>query len=55
MSIRVGINGFGRGQRILAAGENPFPAQEAVDQRWAVYEEMATHGAGRFPADARRS
>jgi pyruvate-ferredoxin/flavodoxin oxidoreductase len=30
-------------------------AQEAVDQRWAVYEEMATHGAGRFPADARRS
>ena len=30
-------------------------AQEAVDQRWAVYEEMATHGAGKFPADARRS
>jgi pyruvate-ferredoxin/flavodoxin oxidoreductase len=30
-------------------------AQEAVDQRWAVYEEMATHGAGSFPADARRS
>jgi pyruvate-ferredoxin/flavodoxin oxidoreductase len=92
MSIRAGINGFGRGQRILAAGENPFLldsprprialtdytqrelryrilartdpveaerlqglAQEAVDQRWAVYEEMATHGAGRFPADARRS
>jgi pyruvate-ferredoxin/flavodoxin oxidoreductase len=30
-------------------------AQEAVDQRWAVYEEMATHGAERFPADTRRS
>jgi pyruvate-ferredoxin/flavodoxin oxidoreductase len=30
-------------------------AQEAVDQRWAVYEEMAAHGAGRFTADARRS
>jgi pyruvate-ferredoxin/flavodoxin oxidoreductase len=30
-------------------------AQEAVEQRWAVYEEMASHGAGRFPADARRS
>ncbi len=30
-------------------------AQEAVDQRWAVYEEMATHGPERFPADARRS
>jgi pyruvate-ferredoxin/flavodoxin oxidoreductase len=30
-------------------------AQEAVEQRWAVYEEMATHGPERFPADARRS
>jgi pyruvate-ferredoxin/flavodoxin oxidoreductase len=30
-------------------------AQEAVDQRWEVYEEMATHGARQFPADARRS
>jgi pyruvate-ferredoxin/flavodoxin oxidoreductase len=29
-------------------------AQEAVDQRWATYEEMATHGAQRFPADARK-
>jgi pyruvate-ferredoxin/flavodoxin oxidoreductase len=29
-------------------------AQEAVDQRWQVYEEMATRGAARFPADARR-
>jgi pyruvate-ferredoxin/flavodoxin oxidoreductase len=29
-------------------------AQEAVDQRWATYEEMATRGAARFPADARR-
>jgi pyruvate-ferredoxin/flavodoxin oxidoreductase len=28
-------------------------AQEAVDQRWDVYEEMATHGAERFVADAR--
>jgi pyruvate-ferredoxin/flavodoxin oxidoreductase len=29
-------------------------AQQAVDQRWQTYEEMATHGAHRFPADARR-
>ncbi len=29
-------------------------AQEAVDQRWATYEEMASRGAGRFTTDARR-
>jgi pyruvate-ferredoxin/flavodoxin oxidoreductase len=29
-------------------------AQQSVDQRWAVYEEMATRGAHRFPADPRR-
>jgi pyruvate-ferredoxin/flavodoxin oxidoreductase len=29
-------------------------AQDAVDQRWQVYEEMATRGAHEFPADARR-
>ena len=29
-------------------------AQEAVDQRWATYEEMATRGARQFPADARK-
>ena len=29
-------------------------AQEATDQRWAVYEEMATRGAGTFPADPRK-
>jgi pyruvate-ferredoxin/flavodoxin oxidoreductase len=29
-------------------------AQAAVLQRWAVYEEMATRPAGRFPADARK-
>ena len=28
-------------------------AQEAVNQRWDTYEEMATRGAHRFPADAR--
>jgi pyruvate-ferredoxin/flavodoxin oxidoreductase len=28
-------------------------AQQAVDQRWDTYEEMATHGAERFVADAR--
>ncbi|MEV4351457.1 pyruvate:ferredoxin (flavodoxin) oxidoreductase [Actinoplanes sp. NPDC049596] len=28
-------------------------AQEAVDQRWDTYEEMATRGPERFPADAR--
>jgi pyruvate-ferredoxin/flavodoxin oxidoreductase len=29
-------------------------AKEAVAQRWDVYEEMATRGAHRFPADARK-
>ncbi len=29
-------------------------AQQAVDQRWDTYEEMATRGASRFPADARK-
>jgi len=29
-------------------------AQEAVDQRWDTYEEMAARGAHRFPADARK-
>jgi pyruvate-ferredoxin/flavodoxin oxidoreductase len=29
-------------------------AQQAVDQRWDIYEEMATHGPGRFPPDARK-
>ena len=28
--------------------------EESVAQRWAVYEEMATRGAHRFPADARK-
>jgi pyruvate-ferredoxin/flavodoxin oxidoreductase len=30
-------------------------AQQAVDQRWQVYEEMASRSAERFPADASRS
>jgi pyruvate-ferredoxin/flavodoxin oxidoreductase len=30
-------------------------AQQAVDQRWQVYEEMAGQGAERFPANASRS
>ena len=29
-------------------------AEEAVVQRWQVYEEMATRGASAFPTDARR-
>ena len=29
-------------------------AQEAVDQRWDTYEEMATRSAHQFPADARK-
>lgn len=29
-------------------------AQEAVDQRWATYKEMASRGAARFATDARR-
>jgi pyruvate-ferredoxin/flavodoxin oxidoreductase len=30
-------------------------AQQAVDQRWDTYEEMASRGAHRFPADARKN
>ena len=30
-------------------------AEAAVEQRWQSYEELATRGAARFPADARRS
>ena len=30
-------------------------AQEAVDQRWQTYEEMATRSAHRFAADPRRT
>jgi pyruvate-ferredoxin/flavodoxin oxidoreductase len=29
-------------------------AEQSVAQRWDVYEEMATRGAKRFPADARK-
>jgi pyruvate-ferredoxin/flavodoxin oxidoreductase len=29
-------------------------AEQQVRQRWASYEEMATRGPSRFPADARR-
>jgi pyruvate-ferredoxin/flavodoxin oxidoreductase len=29
-------------------------AEEAVAQRWELYEEMASRGADRFPADARK-
>jgi pyruvate-ferredoxin/flavodoxin oxidoreductase len=29
-------------------------AEQAVAQRWEVYEEMATHGAHKFPSDARK-
>ena len=28
-------------------------AQQVADQRWRLYEEMATRGAGEFPADSR--
>ena len=35
-------------ERLLELG------QEAVDQRWAVYEEMATRGAAQFAHDARK-
>jgi len=29
-------------------------AQEAIDQRWNTYEDMASRGPGHFPSDARR-
>jgi pyruvate-ferredoxin/flavodoxin oxidoreductase len=30
-------------------------AQQAVDRQWGTYEEVATHGPSRFPADARKA
>jgi pyruvate-ferredoxin/flavodoxin oxidoreductase len=30
-------------------------AQQEVNRRWATYEEMAMHGAERFPPGAQRS
>jgi pyruvate-ferredoxin/flavodoxin oxidoreductase len=30
-------------------------AQQEVDQRWEIYEEMAAHGPARFPPDARKA
>jgi pyruvate-ferredoxin/flavodoxin oxidoreductase len=30
-------------------------AQQTVDQRWQIYEEMATRSAADFPSDARRN
>jgi hypothetical protein len=30
-------------------------AQQAVDRQWDTYEQMATHGPARFPADARKA
>jgi pyruvate-ferredoxin/flavodoxin oxidoreductase len=30
-------------------------AQQAIDRQWDTYEEMATHGPARFPADARKA
>jgi pyruvate-ferredoxin/flavodoxin oxidoreductase len=29
-------------------------AQQVADQRWRLYEEMATRSAGEFPSDPRR-
>ena len=29
-------------------------SQQTVQQRWQIYEEMATRSAGDFPADARK-
>jgi NADPH-dependent glutamate synthase beta subunit-like oxidoreductase len=45
--MRYGIPAY-RAERLLGL------AEEAIRQRWQTYEEMATRGPERFPADARK-
>ncbi len=60
---RVSLRDYRQGELRFRALTNLNPpeaerladlSQETVDQRWAIYEEMATRGASEFPADARK-
>ena len=60
---RIPLADYTRGELRYRALGNTDPAegerlaglaQQAVDQRWDIYEEMATHGPARFPPDARK-
>jgi pyruvate-ferredoxin/flavodoxin oxidoreductase len=60
---RLSLADYRRGELRFRALEATAPAeaerllglaQQVVDQRWKVYEEMATRGASEFPSDPRR-
>ncbi|HSD81570.1 MAG TPA: pyruvate:ferredoxin (flavodoxin) oxidoreductase, partial [Solirubrobacteraceae bacterium] len=60
---RMPLSDYRKGELRFRALANADPAeaerllglaQQAADQRWRTYEEMATRGAADFPADARR-
>ena len=60
---RIGLGDYRKGELRFRALGNADPAeaerlqdlaQQVVYQRWQLYEEMATRGAGDFPADARK-
>jgi pyruvate-ferredoxin/flavodoxin oxidoreductase len=61
---RIPLSDYTRGELRYRALGNSDPAeaerlgelaQQAVDRQWDTYEEMATHGPARFPADARKA
>jgi pyruvate-ferredoxin/flavodoxin oxidoreductase len=60
---RIGLSDYRKGELRFRALSNSDPAeaerlndlaQQTVQQRWQVYEDMAARGADDFPADARR-
>ncbi len=60
---RISLRDYRQGELRFRALSNMNPpeaerlddlSQQTVDQRWAIYEEMATRGASEFPADARK-
>ncbi len=60
---RVSLRDYRQGELRFRALTNLNPpeaerlsdlSQQTVNQRWAIYEEMATRGASEFPADARK-
>ncbi len=60
---RISLRDYRQGELRFRALSNMNPpeaerldalSQQTVEQRWAVYEEMATRGASAFPADARK-
>jgi pyruvate-ferredoxin/flavodoxin oxidoreductase len=61
---RMTLASYTRGELRFRALANTDPAeaerlallaQQAVDQRWDTYEEMASRAPARFPADARKA